>query len=152
MSDSFHSFTRKEIANWVESHSRYKFEELRNGVFFCKMLLAKFPEEAAVLKYNPTPVSEYDCTTNLNLMKKVLNKRGLQLNINVQTVLTSKNNFELARWFRGLCEPAETGVSNYSSLPRDSVSTHRDTTRKMQDETPKKCEEKEKEKKKIESA
>lgn len=103
------------------------------------MLALRFPEDAAMLKYNPTPVSEYDCTTNLNLMKKVLNKRGLQLNINVQTVLTSKNNFELAKWFRGLCEPIEAVVDNYSSVQRDSVSTYRDTSRKMQDETPKKC-------------
>lgn len=102
-------------------------------MFFCKMLGIKYPEDAGILKYNPNPVSEYDCTTNLNLMKKVLNKRGLQLNINVQTVLTSKNNFELAKWFRGLCEPPETSVSNYSSLQRDSMSTQRDISRKMQD-------------------
>lgn len=104
------------------------------------MLALRYPEDAGLLKYNPTPVSEYDCTSNLNLMKKVLNKRGLQLNINVQTVLTSKNNFELAKWFRGLCEPMEAVVGNYSSVQRDSVSTHRDMTRKLHEETPKKAE------------
>jgi hypothetical protein len=37
------SYTRKEIVGWVESQSRYKFEELRNGVFFCKMIAFRFP-------------------------------------------------------------------------------------------------------------
>lgn len=30
-----------------------------------------FPEEAQRLKYNPSPVSEYDYSTNLAIMKKV---------------------------------------------------------------------------------
>jgi hypothetical protein len=57
------------------------------------MLTLRFPEETQKLKYNPNPVSEYDCMNNLNLMKKTLNKHGLQLNLNVNQVLNSKNNF-----------------------------------------------------------
>jgi hypothetical protein len=66
------------------------------------MLCAKFPEEAHRIKYNPSPVSNYDCTSNLNQMKKLLNRKGLQLNLNVSEVAESKNNFELARWFKNL--------------------------------------------------
>ncbi len=94
------------------------------------MLSVKYPEEAALLKYNPNPISDYDCTYNLNIMKKVLSKRGLQPNLNVLTVFNSKNNFELAKWFKGLFEPAEVSVNNYSSVPRGSVSTYRDLTSK----------------------
>ena len=85
------SYTRKEIASWVESQSRFKLEDLRNGVFFCKMLQIAFSEEK--VKFNSSPVSDYDCSSNLNTMKKTLNKHGLQLNLNVSEVLNSKNNF-----------------------------------------------------------
>jgi hypothetical protein len=95
------------------------------------MLALKFPEESAGLKYNANPISEYDCTNNLNLMKKALNKRGFQLNLNIQTVLNSKNNFLLAKWFKGLFEDVEpANVSNYSSVPRESTSTFRDLPNK----------------------
>jgi len=80
------------------------------------MLGIKFPEEAAKLKYNMTPLSEYDATCNLTLMKKILNKHGLQLNLNINTVLTSKNNFELAKWFKNLIDgPVATILNNYTS-------------------------------------
>ena len=55
------------------------------------MLLIRFSEDR--IKYNSSPVSEYDFMSNLNLMKKVLNKHGLQLNLNVNEVLGSKNNY-----------------------------------------------------------
>ncbi len=81
-----------------------------------------------MLRYNPAPLSEYDCTGNLNMMKKVLNRRGLQPNLNVQAILTSKNNFELARWLRTLIEPPnDPPISNYSSQPpRDSIKSFRE--------------------------
>lgn len=66
------------------------------------MLMIRFPEDAAKLKYNPAPISEYDFLNNLTTMKKVLNKHGLQLNLNIDTVLNSKNNFDLAKWFKAL--------------------------------------------------
>jgi len=37
-------------------------------------------------------------------MKKVLNKHGLQLNLNVNDILHSKNNYELAKWFKALID------------------------------------------------
>ena len=57
------------------------------------MLIIRFPEEVSKLKYNPAPLSDYDCNSNLALMKKVLNKHGLQLNLNLNTVFSSKNNY-----------------------------------------------------------
>jgi hypothetical protein len=113
------------------------------------MLAVKFPEESASLRYNPSPLSEYDCSSNLNLMKKVLNRRGLQLNLNVQTVLASKNNFELAKWVRTLMDPATE-----QQQPRESLQTVQ-TVRELPsmrspEQTPKKVEEKGK--KKMESA
>ncbi len=108
-------------------------------MFFCKILSIKYPEEASLLKYNPNPISEYDCTHNLNIMKKVLNKKGFQPNLNVQNVVSSKNNFELAKWFRCMFEPSEVAISNYSSVPRGSIATYRDLgNRKQIEETPKK--------------
>jgi hypothetical protein len=41
---------------------------------------------------------------NLNQMKRVLNRHGLQLNLNVNEVLGSKNNYELAKWFKALID------------------------------------------------
>jgi hypothetical protein len=37
------NYSRKEIVSWVESQTKYKFEDLKNGVFFCRMLTIKFP-------------------------------------------------------------------------------------------------------------
>lgn len=94
------------------------------------MLSIKYPEEVGLLKYNPNPISEYDFTYNLNIMKKVLNKRGFQPNLNINTVSTSKNNFELAKWFKCMFEPTEVAINNYSSVPRGSISTYRDLPNK----------------------
>lgn len=68
------------------------------------MLSLRFPEETLKFKYNLSPVSEYDALNNLTAMKKILNKQGLQLNLNIHTVLNSKNNFELAKWFKALID------------------------------------------------
>lgn len=108
------------------------------------MLVQKFPDDSPLLKYNANPLSDYDCTNNLNLMKKVLNKRGLQLNLNIQTVLTSKNNFELAKWYKSLFDANSNNeqppISNYASLPhpKDNASTYREVTKKSLEQTPKK--------------
>lgn len=40
----------------------------------------------------------------MNIVKKILNKYNLQLNMNVQALVTSKNCFEFANWFRNLYE------------------------------------------------
>lgn len=92
MSDS-PNYSRKEIVYWVESQTKYKFEDLKNGVFFCRMLAFKYPEEASKMKFNSSPLSEYDNNSNLSIMKRVLNNHGLQLNLNIAMVLNSKNNF-----------------------------------------------------------
>lgn len=38
----------------------------------------------------------------MNIVKKVLNKHNLQLNMNVQQIVLTKNCFELANWFKNL--------------------------------------------------
>lgn len=68
------------------------------------MLMIRFPEDAPKLKYNPAPISEYDYLNNLTSVKKLLNKHGLQLNLNVEKILNSKNNFDLAKWFKALID------------------------------------------------
>jgi hypothetical protein len=119
------------------------------------MLAIKYPEDSATLRYNAAPLSDYDCTSNLNLMKKLLNRKGLQLNLNIHTVLASKNNFELARWLRTLIDPPpEQTAANYA---RESVQSHRELPMmRSPEQTPKKTEEKgekgEKGEKKMESA
>ncbi len=40
----------------------------------------------------------------MNVVKKVLNKHNLQLNMNVQAIVLSKNCFQLANWFKNLYE------------------------------------------------
>lgn len=78
----------------------------------------------------------------MNIVQKVLNKHNLQLNLNVQSIVTSKNCFELANWFKNLydqnksdndtefnyseksktpskiMEEIPISISNYKSLPR----------------------------------
>ena len=139
MNQSLMSYTRKEVVSWVEAQTKFKFEELKNGVCFCRLLLLRFPEEVARLKFNATPVSEYDCTRNLNMMKKVLNRNGLQLNLNVSEVLASKNNYELAKWFRGLLDrevPAEGGIQ-VDSTPAASMSRTASCFNQLQTESKK---------------
>lgn len=138
MSQSMMSYTRKEVVSWVEAQTKFKFEELKNGVCFCRLLLLRFPEEVARLKFNATPVSEYDCTRNLNMMKKVLNRNGLQLNLNVSEVLASKNNYELAKWFRALLDremPAEGGIE--VGAPAASMSRTASCFNQLQNESKK---------------
>lgn len=53
-------------------------------------------------KTHDKPVNQYEQTLNMNFVKKTLNKHGLQLNMNVQQIVASKNCFELANWFRNL--------------------------------------------------
>ena len=40
----------------------------------------------------------------MNIVKKILNKHNLQLNMNAQAVIAAKNCFELANWFKNLYE------------------------------------------------
>lgn len=49
-------------------------------------------------------------------MKKILNKKELQQNLNVSIVLQSKNNFELAKWFKALMDNHICAVDNFSSV------------------------------------
>lgn len=84
------------------------------------MLTIKFPEESNKFKYIPAPLSEYDYTSNLTAMKKLLNKKGLQDNLNITQILNSKNNFELAKWFKSLIDNfiiiSNPTLDNYSSV------------------------------------
>jgi hypothetical protein len=66
------------------------------------MLSIRFPEDK--IKFNLSPLSDYDCSSNLSTVKKSLNKRGLQLNLNINEILNNKNNFELAKWFKALMD------------------------------------------------
>jgi hypothetical protein len=68
------------------------------------MLMIRFPDDAPKFKYNSAPISEYDYLNNLTAIKKLLNKHGLQLNMNINSVLNSKCNFELAKWFKALVD------------------------------------------------
>lgn len=47
----------------------------------------------AKLKIYEKPVNQYEQTMNMNLVKKTLNRYGLQLNLNVPQVISSKNCF-----------------------------------------------------------
>ena len=52
-------------------------------------------------------------------MKKILNRHGHQTNLNIHGVLKSKNNFDLAKWFKIFMENnlPESVVNNNSWLP-----------------------------------
>jgi len=79
------TYSRKEIMSWIQSYpfGTEKFEDLRNGVFYCLILKQLFPEDFIKQRIYEKPAGDYESMSNLNLMKKVLNKHGYQLNLNV---------------------------------------------------------------------
>lgn len=91
------------------------------------MLCLRFPEETLKFKYNPAPISEYDALNNLTAMKKLLNKLGLQLHLNIHSVLNSKNNFDLAKWFKALVD-REISVDNPGNFDNKSQKMSRDSS------------------------
>lgn len=81
------------------------------------MLGEIFPEDfTSKVKVHLNPISEYDCTNNLNIIKKILNKYGLQLNLNINSVLSSKNCFEFANWVKNLVD-GHLQIHNQSYFP-----------------------------------
>lgn len=56
--------------------------------------------------------------------------------MNVATVLASKNNFELAKWFKQLMDSQGTSLDNYSSVPALPRATlQADTPRRQLEES-----------------
>ena len=71
----------------------YVFEELKNGLFFIKILRKLIPSDISKHKVYEKAINIYEQTQNMNIVQKVLNKHILQLNLNVQSIVTSKNCF-----------------------------------------------------------
>ena len=126
--------------NWVQSSGVFKFEDLKNGLFFLRILTKLNISEMSRHKIYEKPKNDYEFTHNLNLVKKILNKSSLQLNMNVAEVVRSKNSFELANWFRNLYDlnkvdnddefaysqksytPSKVGTASYKSPMHRNIS------------------------------
>lgn len=99
----------------------YVFEELKNGLFFIKILRKLIPSDISKHKVYEKAINIYEQTQNMNIVQKVLNKHNLQLNLNVQSIVTSKNCFELANWFKNLYDQNKSDKDtefNYSEKSR----------------------------------
>lgn len=95
-------YSRKQVIAWVSSYNVGSFDDLKNGLFFIKILRKLVPHDVGKYKIYERPVNQYEQTQNMNTIKKVLNKHNLQFNMNVSMIIASKNCFQLANWFKNL--------------------------------------------------
>lgn len=77
----------------MQSTGVYKFDELKNGLFFIKLLTILVPQDSSKNKIYDKPNNIYEYTYNMNTVKRILNKHNLQMNMDVPGLVNSKNCF-----------------------------------------------------------
>ena len=85
--------SRKEVIAWVQSNGVYKFDELKNGLFFINLLTKLVPSDASKYKIYEKPSSTYEFTFNMSTVKRILNKHNFQMNLDVNALVNAKNCF-----------------------------------------------------------